>query len=340
MLLDQNSDRKFSASSWAVLAGTRFFLAAIVLIGHLNLFTSLPPVLKFFDLLGGRAAVLGFLVISGVSIGHSYKQQQEGYLARRFLRIYPLYFFAASLGVALIFILGASYKLPTSTLVSPGWKTGLANLFFLQGFLCITNPYNGPLWTISMEVFYYVLVPLFSKIKTHWLLGAIIVSMVLFSFFDRKWNLGYGAARFAWPWLIGFVYSTRGRVKEVGLLCALGTIAVVINRTDTGETLGWLLFVLVVAVVLSVSRIEISKKAQGVLNFLGEQSYPLYLFHFPIYLLLFHFFGVRNVWIFIAATGVIVAGLNYLLDHWLKRVFWKPLVRKITVPKPTQPLAA
>jgi peptidoglycan/LPS O-acetylase OafA/YrhL len=37
-------------------------------------------------------------MISGISVGHSFNKNKAGFLKRRFLRIYPLYFAEAILG--------------------------------------------------------------------------------------------------------------------------------------------------------------------------------------------------------------------------------------------------
>jgi peptidoglycan/LPS O-acetylase OafA/YrhL len=317
----------FTESSWAMLAGARFLLAAIVFVVHLSWFTKLPLALASLILLGGKAAVLGFLLISGVSIGHSYMERPAGYFQRRFLRIYPLYFFAVGFALLLTYTIGSPYELPGRTMVAAHWKTNLANFFFLQDFASITITYNGPLWTISMEVFYYLLVPLLSWLRFPVLVGIVFLSMLLFTFFPKEWLFGYGAARYAWPWLIGFMFATRGPSKTVVLLALFSIVVTAVNKTDTGEILSWLTVAIVVAIIFLADRVKFPAKIRAVLNFLGEQSYPLYLFHVPLCLALFRYAGIRSAWGFIAATLISVVILDYVFDHWLKKVFWKPALQ-------------
>src|SRR4051812_3996977 len=73
----------YTESSWALLAGLRFFLAFIVFAGHLSWFADLGAILTGVSSFGGRPAVLGFLLISGLSIGHSIVSRPEGYFRRR-----------------------------------------------------------------------------------------------------------------------------------------------------------------------------------------------------------------------------------------------------------------
>jgi peptidoglycan/LPS O-acetylase OafA/YrhL len=104
--------------------------------------------------LGGKAAVLGFLLISGISIGHSYYNSQSGFLKRRFLRVYPLYFFAVLFGVFTQYFLGSPYQLPNINMVAAGIGTSIGNFVLLQGIAVNTITNNGPLWSLGVEFFY------------------------------------------------------------------------------------------------------------------------------------------------------------------------------------------
>lgn len=324
--------QNYNGSTWSIFAGLRFALATIVLVGHLQYFVTDSAPLSIGLILGGRAAVLGFLLISGVSIGYSYMQNAKGYYQRRFIRIYPLYFIALLLTFILIIAVGSPYKLPGLDLISAGWKTNLANLFFLQGFFSITTTYNIPLWTLAVEVFFYLIAPYLVRLRVELYIILIIISIITFSFYPRPWIFGYPALRYGWPWLIGFLSTTRHRPKTVNTFLVIGVFVTALNKTDTAEELSWLTFGLVAVsvILLNTYQISISKQLQKVLNYLGELSYPIYLFHFPLYLLLYRFLEVRSIWLFITLTFLITIIINYIADHWLKRVFWKPLVNSIS----------
>jgi peptidoglycan/LPS O-acetylase OafA/YrhL len=77
--------------NWEILSLTRFLLALIVMIGHLQEFSSLA-FLKWYTYLGSFEAILGFLLISGLSIGKSISKNRNNYFKRRIQRIYPVYF--------------------------------------------------------------------------------------------------------------------------------------------------------------------------------------------------------------------------------------------------------
>ncbi|WP_207429617.1 acyltransferase [Pedobacter sp. SYSU D00535] len=312
-------------SSWAILAIVRMILASIVCIGHLEYFTILPKGFTGILLLGGKAAVLGFLLISGFSIGNSYVKSARGYFKRRFLRIYPLYFFSVLFAVFLQSYLGSPYRLPYTTMVSAGGLTSLVNFFFLQGFASITIPYNGPLWSLAVEVFFYLLVPLLLRFP-RWLIYLIIVSsMISFNVVQKQFLFGHLAFIYCWAWLIGFLIGAYRKYGEASLFFVFGIAIVYTNRTITTEPLSWLTYFAVGIIIfyVSLSNIAISKATVKVFNYLGELSYPLYLFHMPLYLLLYHL-GVRQAEIFCLLLIILTIPLNYVLDRKLRTAFWIP----------------
>lgn len=269
-----------SETSWSILALMRFFLATIVYIGHLNFFIQLSNPFDLILTLGGKAAVLGFLLISGISVGHSYLNSKTSYFKRRFLRIYPLYFFAVLATVFLQYFLGSPYQLTNITFVSAGWLTSVANFFFLQGFLSIPITYNGPLWSLSVEVFFYLLVPFLMRMPIRWIYFIIIISFASFQILHDYTLYGCIALVYAWPWLIGFLLSAKKKIHTVLLFLLVGIILVNFNQHVTGEKLSWMTLSIVSAVIYWC--IYMDKKTPRLIttifNYLGELSYPLYVF--------------------------------------------------------------
>lgn len=315
---------RYSESSWAVLAGIRFLLASIVFIGHLQFYTPLPQALHWIPDAGGRAAVLGFLLISGISVGHSYATRPTGYVQRRFLRIYPLYFFAV-VGSSILNMLITAEATGHFSLVD--WKVSVANLFFLQGFLSYTSPYNGALWSLGVEVFLYAVGPLLARAGIG--LTVVLIHLSLLAFFvPRQWLFGYLALRYSWPWLIGFLSATKACTPLIFTFLGLGVLAVVLENADTTEVGSGLTFGLVAGAILLLNTysVTIPQAFRRVFNFLGELSYPLYLFHLPLSFALHHYFAVQNAAVFVVVVMLVSILLNYVLDHWLKRIVWGPLV--------------
>jgi peptidoglycan/LPS O-acetylase OafA/YrhL len=325
--------QKYNKSTWAIFAGMRFALSIIVLVGHLQVFVHDLYGLRIISNFGSRAAVLGFLLISGVSIGCSYEQNQDKYFQRRFLRIYPLYFFALFFTYVVTVMVGSPYQLPGQILVATGWKTAFANVFFLQGILSITITYNGPLWTIGVEAILYLLAPLLSKSRLWVFLLLISLSMTTFLFYPKDFLFGYTALRYSWPWIIGFlsVSVNQHRFKLIIALLIIGTVVTAFAKADAPETLSWVTFsaVSITIILINIYSFSIPKFSQKILDFLGELSYPIYLLHFPVYIILYRYFTIRSPMVFIILTLILSICSNYLADYWLKRILWKPLLNRV-----------
>jgi peptidoglycan/LPS O-acetylase OafA/YrhL len=75
-------------------------------------------------------------------------------------------------------------------------------------------------------------------------------------------------------------------------------------------------------------KLDLSKNTKIFFNFLGTISYPIYIFHFPLYLFLYYL-GFRDSYLFVSLVILLCVPINYIFDDLLKKIFWKPLVNKI-----------
>jgi len=161
-----------------------FFVHAYVLSGS----SILQPLTVF---LSSEVAVKSFFVVSGFLIFMSYENTNNlsRYLSKRLRRIYPAYFTV----VMLCAILGVFFTLVSfENYFSVAWLNYLtANLLFLNFLhpdlpgLFSTNQMsavNGALWTLKIEVMFYLSVPFFVWMMHRlgrWqvLLGLYVVSL-------------------------------------------------------------------------------------------------------------------------------------------------------------------
>lgn len=322
----------FTSSTWALLAITRFFLAFIVLYGHLyaQILGYNAGSNQFILDLGSKAAVMVFLLISGISIGHSYAENKRGFLKRRFLRIYPLYFVAVLFAVVLQFYLGSPYKLPNSTMFAAGHLTSIANFLLLQGVASISITYNGPLWSIGVEVFLYLMVPLLIYLRLRYIIIITLMSMFVFTFLDYDFLFGYINFVWVWPFLIGLIIATKKQPLYAFPLLVISIIIVFYQKKVFGDSLSVLTTSLgiIVCLIAMYVKLNLSKKMMKLFNFLGTISYPIYVFHLPLYILLYHI-GIRESYLFLCLVILLCIPINYIFDDWLKKIFWKPLVNAI-----------
>jgi len=154
----------YSAKQMPWLDLVRFIAAFIVLIGHFRAQsfveygllpvedkTVLTQIFYLLTRMGGEA-VLIFFVLSGYFIvGRGIEKCQQGqfdlrkYTVDRFVRIMLPLISALLLLVVVNYVCGINFS----------WVTILGNLFSLQGVIC--GPAVGPLWSLSYEVWFYIL---------------------------------------------------------------------------------------------------------------------------------------------------------------------------------------
>lgn len=313
---------------WPLLGGVRFFLALIVAGAHLGFF--IQPrigIISFWSDLSGFAAVLGFLAISGFSIAASLSKEPKGFYRRRAIRIVPLYAFSIAVAVLVARQYGKG-----NVFELPDWKTVVENLFFLQGFtasgLLLAN---FVIWSLSIEVFFYAFAPLLVRLRQPTLLSIIGASAIIFlrdadsvSSHYMSMTHGQAAAVLAWAWLSGFfIYRCRNRsvacfVFLVGFLALL-----TLNKKDLDSN--W-----PVTICLTLLAVGFGEKLRGpqwvanLLVLLGDASYPLYLFHLPLYLLLSGWHAPSIPWLWLVAAIALSIFLDRCVDQHVKKLFARP----------------
>ena len=311
--------RRRPDARWQVLAGTRFVLAVTVVAGHQCWFVRpadagpLPAVAT----LGGLAAILGFLVISGYSIAHSLSRRRQGFYRRRVLRIYPLY--AAAVLYAMVpFASGWDYlssAMPGLDFGRPGARVVVGNLLLVQNLVCRPMDTNLPVWTLGVEVALYGLAPLLAAWRPRGVLGLAVASGLAYAVYPRlglgelyQLRFGLPLLLLAWAWLGGFLLHRAGTSAVAGWVVALVGGALMAENHCGARAVA--VFVAVVGVVAVAGRVPVNRSVGRVLDYLGDLSYPLYLFHLPTFLLAYSIMGVRSpAALLAAAVGVSAAAL-------------------------------
>jgi len=184
----------------------RLLLASIVFLFHIHALTGIAAFSAFDTYLSPHFAVKSFFVISGLLIYRSYTRSSSfsSYLEKRVRRIYPAYFTIVTLAALGLCFLST---LPLSTYFGIGFLKYLgANLLFLN-FLAPSlpgvfnsntlNAVNGALWTLKIEVIFYLFVPvlhlLCARLGTKKVMGAVFALSCL-------WKYGFA-------WLAGTASS-------------------------------------------------------------------------------------------------------------------------------------
>lgn len=310
-------------------------------------------------------AVLFFFFLSGFSICLSLKNglpvtkaNFNEYVYRRLKRIMPLYYFAIAFT-----LLGGLFIHTVSTNEDFNIKNLLGNIFFLQCSKSYKGnwfaPYgdNGPLWSLSFEMFYYFLLPVFlflllkmgKSIKLSLSLNrtALLVSFVVsvicvvlnkffffpFIAFAALFYVWYAGFFSAWLYVQKGIAFDRNFVLLLVLTIALGGM----NYINPSATLNKLLFGALIAVLfflifiirknLPVGLVAVTENVfNGLFYKIGTGSYALYLLHYPV-LMLLKKFGITANWEMITAILLTVI-CSILLERYFVANKWLMLKRR------------
>lgn len=324
---------------WEYLSITRFLLAFIVLISHLEKFVTLGN-LHFISDMGAFEAILGFLLISGFSIGKSIQKDRKNYYWRRVERIYPVYIVSI---IITCFVYSQTINISWAVIL-------LVNIIFLNQ-LVIETSFVGPAWSLALEVWLYILAPLFLRLNYKTLLYLIGISLCCHTFYtigrslyDWKFYAGtnYGINLFCLSstWIVGFGLA----IHKERLLLFARTVAIIfiwnvtitsglqllyrikhnefevfINTDLLPLVLKAICLCIVYCVVVYNSKLpKVSLLTKNIFNFLGNISYPLYLIHHPV-LDELKKNGIRNAPIMIASALIASSLVYFIFDFYSKR---------------------
>ncbi|MFT4806096.1 MAG: peptidoglycan/LPS O-acetylase OafA/YrhL [Psychroserpens sp.] len=247
----------------------------------------------------GSEAVIIFFVLSGFLVGgKAIERLSNGtfhnldYIIDRMLRILIPLFPALLLSVICDFVVSKSINVIEL----------FGNIFFLQGMLVKPLSGNAPLWSLSYEFWFYLLIffvggMLLSKAKKWvWLIGIVSV-FVVFSVLN---------AAYLFCWVIGaivYIYRNNEKNNLVFSLASLGIflilffiqISLVSKSVDIDFFSDYLpslniLYILLSMVfgiflqqtILRIPKNSIVVKINTIGAFLASFSYTLYLTHYPI----------------------------------------------------------
>lgn len=326
----------------------RMLFAVIVFLAHaceLSGSLTLSPLATISNtIFSATFAVKSFFVVSGFLIFMSFENSSSirTYFAKRLRRIYPAYFVVvmscALLGV--FFTQTSLGKYFSLALI----KYLLANLFFLNFIqpslpgLFSNNPIvavNGSLWTLKIEVLFYLCVPIFvlaiRRFGNWQVLLGLYVASLLYSVTIEMWGLHTGSPiyqellRQLPGQLVYFVsgallYYNLDRFIHNWKLPLVTAIFILLIKNS---------FLTMLFEPISVGIIVIY--AAYVFTYLGnfsrygDFSYGIYIVHFPVLQVLIQY-GLfeSNPILALFLAAIIVFVLSYLLWHRVE----KPFLRK------------
>ncbi len=317
----------------------RLLLSIIVLLVHSYNLSGALVLKPLDDFLSSELAVRAFFVISGFLIFKSFDQSRSmySYFSRRFRRIYPAYFSI----IILFSIVGWFFTdLDFNNYFSSEWlRYLLSNLAFLN-FLHPNLPglfadnaitaVNGALWTLKIEVLFYLTVPLIVKIMQRFgcwqtMLFIYCLSMLYrygIEYYGLKLHFSaYQELIRQLPGQLVYFISGAALYYYYGLFKRYAyyflTLAVICLLWKNGMAL-----IEPAAVAIGVIYFCCLLKPLGNFCKYGDLSYGVYIIHFPVIQLLvqYNFYQSHPI-LSLLSTLILVLLLAFITWHLIEKQF-------------------
>ncbi len=322
----------------------RFLFAFVVFMVHAYVLSGAEALAVLSEIVSSEIAVKSFFVVSGFLIFMSYENSRDArrYFVKRIRRIYPAYF---SVVMTCAVLGGVFSTYAWSDYLS--WQTLkylAANLVFLN-FLQPNLPglfesnqlqaVNGALWTLKIEVMFYLTVPLvvmaFRKFGRVPVLVTLYICSVAYSvvmgMLASKTGSGFylelqrqlpGQLSFFIAGAAGYYYFEY-LARYSTWFVALAVVAFVLQT--------WLPWGVIQPVALAVLVVYFACVIPCAGNFgkYGDFSYGVYIVHFPILQVLIAYgLFAESPWLTLVAAGLLVIAAASLFWHFIE----KPFLRK------------
>lgn len=341
------------------LTGLRFFAAVWVISLHYLSAPDSLPFLKGLTELGARAVLL-FFILSGFVLTYTYAGRKVGtgaYFLSRFSRIYPLYILGIILGLPFVFIM-SDMQLTRQHLfpVLAAYVTGTQAWYPQDGLLRI----NQPLWSVSVEIFFYLLFPFMVK-KTFLIaknfritvlfclaliLGYLFLQEKIYPFTYASFPALYKTGVPVWGWnplvnlplfllgmLLGSIYLHLEKVKDKSyaadiLIGVTLLFLMFVKLPSYADLLMTLVLFSLCIFTLPLSHGPISNLlSSGPLQILGNSSYALYILHSPVWhyyeFIYADVFGLNKSFTLVFKTGYVLVSI--LIAVCIHKGFEKPV---------------
>jgi peptidoglycan/LPS O-acetylase OafA/YrhL len=318
----------------------RLLFATIVCVVHAQQLSAVSDLTVITSFLSSTVAVKAFFVVSGYLIFMSYERSSSvwSYIQKRVRRIYPAYF---TIVVACAIGLVTITNLTVSDYFSSAWiKYILANLTFLN-FLKSDLPgvfegnalqaVNGALWTLKIEVLFYLSVPVFAfvfrkyghvRCMTFFYLLSFMYVAICNELAVRTGHPIYEEFARQLPgqlcyFLSGALYYFyASKLKPYLLHLALASIAVLALNSKLS------LLVLEPFALATLVVFAATYKYMGNFGKYGDFSYGVYILHFPIIQILIQFGIYKDApWLFLSVVLLLTIAGAIAMWHLVEKQF-------------------
>ena len=307
----------------------RVAAATMVLISHQYALNGRAEPL-IFGFTVGYFAVFIFFIISGYWVTKSYEEDRNflRFIIKRLLRLIPGLTVCVIICFFIIGPIGFSGDFKNYFEIKDNWKF-LRNIFFiskteLQGIF-LKNPYpntlNGSLWTLPIEFKWYLVLATLGMLKM--INKKIIFSIILFSiiywiyinyfnFEQKNYKAFFYLGNF---FLIGaLLFLIRIKLFMLFIFLTISGLLLLCKFYYLGLLIGLPPLI----IYLGLQSFEYFNKV----NKIGDLSYGVYLFAFPIQQIIFYFFGSKlTFYTSFFLVIVITFSFAYFLWHFIELPF-------------------
>lgn len=308
----------------------RYFFAFSLILVH---FCTLTDTEQFW-FVSGQMRVKAFFTITGFLVVYSFLRRKslKVYFWKRVLRILPAYV-TTILMCYLVGFFFSSTSFDNYYFSLQSMKYLVANLSFMNFIepslpgLFTDNPtgpaVNGSLWSMKLEVLFYVLVPfIIWLIRKFGKLYVLIPLLVVFSLFRIKYNISFNTMIYFFTGTAVLFYFERIFQYIKLLFPATIILIVTIYYFDNDITSFF------EPIVFSMLIIEIAYFCKP-LNFLQGHdniSYGLYLYHYPVVQVLVQY-RMHDYNIYLTFLLTMLFSVSLALVSWY--VIEKPLLKMV-----------
>ena len=354
----------------------RFALSLIVIIYHYqHFFYPFVPIAKsdvyhfdqpFYQVLGffynyGYYAVQVFWLISGIIFFKIYQQKIndnkvdfKSFAVNRFSRLYPLHFLMLMSVVALQFLFQSRYG-NFFVYNNNGLKEFFQNLLFVQTWGHNKFSFNGPTWSVSIEILVYIVFFVIAKSGFLSSKKSLLLTIIFFVIV-KKWQLVFlnddlTTCFYFFFCGCGFIYlyekvrdHTKVVIASILLMCIAlyivlhppGSLGNILDKVTGYLDINLLLIsmIAVVAFLFVFSHGIFDRINNKVFQFFGDMTYSTYLIHFPLQMIFFLLLKPANYQLFLdpkifllyMLTVIILGRLVFIyvevpLQAWLRNKF-------------------
>ena len=311
---------------WALLAGLRFFLSLTVILGHYSLLIKHDKHGIFgAGLLNPGSAVFGFFILSGYSIAASVDRDTNDFYFRRFVRIWPLYLTSLAIGLLVYLIVPAGFNWPLGGFTGPApAMTIVASLLMLQTVIADPIPSVAVIWSLSAEWWHYMIAPYLRKLPSGLLLVGVLASFLVFMLVSpppgrgpEGFEHGIGIVALSWMWVSGFIFYRYRRQPFGFLIIAMPSVLVLYF----GHFIGMPMFISIFTLIMC-DQLKFSPWTRRSLNYLGDLSFPMYLFQAPVMIALITF-GANGKALIVGGIILLSAASLHFIDYPCREAFRK-----------------